>query len=71
MLIIDPSALPGGAGVQIEAAVGQDAGGSGSREGDMNQVIHPAVQQPGQQAGADNSVLRAVLVYASQQCTGS
>jgi hypothetical protein len=71
VLIIDPSALPGGAGVQIGAAVGRDAGGHGLHPADGNQAIHHAVHQPAHQAGADNGALRAVLVYASQQCTGS
>ena len=71
VLIIDPSALPSGAGVQIGAAAGRDAGGRGLPQADANQAIHHAVHQPAHQVGADNSVLRAVLVYASQQCTGS
>jgi hypothetical protein len=69
VLIIDPSALPGGAGVQIGTAVGRDAGGRGLHRADVNQAIHHAVHQPAHQA-AHNSVLRAVLVYASPQCTG-
>jgi hypothetical protein len=70
VLIIDPSALPSGAGVQIGATVGPDAGGRGLHRADVNQAIHQAVHQPAHQVGADNSVLRAVLVYASPQCTG-
>jgi hypothetical protein len=71
VLIIDPSALPSAAGVQIEAAAGRDAGGPSLHRADANQAIHHAVHQPAHQVGAHNSVVRAVLVYASQQCTGS
>jgi hypothetical protein len=71
VLVINPSALPSGAGVQIGATVGKDAGGRGLHRADVNQAIHRAVHQPAHQVGAHNSVLRAVLVYASQQCTGS
>jgi len=71
VLIINPSALPSGVGVQIGATAGRDAGGAGLHRGDENQAVHHAVHQPARQAGAHNSVLRAVLVYASQQCTGS
>jgi hypothetical protein len=70
VLIIHPSALPSGAGVQIGATVGRDAGGRGLHRADVNQAIHQAVHQPAHQVRAHNSVLRAVLVYASQQCTG-
>jgi hypothetical protein len=70
VLIINPSALPSGVGVQIGAAAGRDAGGRGLHRADVNQAIH-AVRQPAHQVGADNSVLRAGLVYASQQCTAS
>jgi len=70
VLIIHPSALPSGAGVQIGATVGRNAGGRGLHRADVNQAIHHAVHQPAHQAGAHNSVLRAVLVYASPQCTG-
>lgn len=71
VLIIRPSALPSGTGVQIEAAAGRDAADHGIHGANVNQAIHHAVHQPAHQAGAHNSVLRAVLVYASQQCTGS
>jgi hypothetical protein len=71
VLVIRPSALPSGAGVQIGAAVGQDTAGRSHRRGDANQVIHHAVHHPAHRTGKDNGVLRAVLVYASQQCTGS
>jgi hypothetical protein len=70
VLIIDPSALPSGAGVQIGAAVGRDAGGRGLHRAAANQAIHHAAHQPAHQVGADNGALRAALVYASQQCTG-
>jgi len=71
VLVIQPSALPSGVGVQLGAAVGRDAGGRGIGRADANQAVHHAVHQPAHQAGAHNSVVRAVLVYASQQCTGS
>jgi hypothetical protein len=71
VLVIHPSALPSGAGVQIGAAVGRDAGGRGPQRADVNQAIHHAVHQPAHQVGSHNSVLSVVLVYASQQCTGS
>lgn len=71
VLTIRPSALPSGAGVQIGATVGRDVGGPGLHQTGVNQAIHHAVHQPTHRVGAHNSVLRAVLVYASQQCTGS
>jgi hypothetical protein len=71
VLIIHPSALPGGAGVQIGAAAGRAAGGRGLHQADVNQAIHHAVHQLAHQVRAHNSVLRPTLVYASQQCTGS
>jgi hypothetical protein len=71
VLIIDPSALPSGVGIQIGSAVGRDPGVSGLHRTDVNQAIHHAVDQPADQAAANNGVLRADLVYASQQCTGS
>lgn len=45
--------------------------GHGSRRASVNQAIRHAAHQPAHQAGARNAVLRAGLVYASQQCTGS
>jgi hypothetical protein len=68
ILIIHPSALPSGAGVQIGAATGQQAGGRGLQAA-ASQAIHHPVHQGG--AGAHNTALRVGLVYASQQCTGS
>lgn len=72
VLTIDPSALPSGAGVQIEAGAGRNAGSRGFHRAGVRQVIHHAVHQPAaHQAGAHHMALRAVLVYASRQCTGS
>jgi len=71
VLIIHPSALPSGAGVQIGATVVRAAEGRGLHRADVNQAIHHAALQPAHQVAAHNGVLRAVLVYASQQCTGS
>ena len=71
VLIIHPSALPSGAGVQIGTTVGRDAGRRGLRRADVNQTIHHAVHQPAHQVGAHSIAVRAVLVHASQQCTGS
>jgi hypothetical protein len=69
ILIIDPSALPSGAGVQIGAATGQQVGDRGLHQAAGNQAIHHSVHQTGSQA--HNVALRVGLVYASQQCTGS
>jgi hypothetical protein len=69
ILIIHSSALPSGAGVQLGAATGQQAGDPGLHQAGGNQTIHQPVQQTG--APADNAALRVGLVYASQQCTGS
>ena len=69
ILIINPSALPSGAGVQIEAATGQQVGDRGLHQGGVNQTIHHSVHQTA--APAHNVALRVGLVYASQQCTGS
>jgi hypothetical protein len=69
ILIIHPSALPSGAGVQIGAATGQQVGDRGSRQAVVNQTIHHSVHQTA--ARAHNVTLRVGLVYASQQCTGS
>ena len=72
VLIIHPSALPSGAGVQIEAATGQQVGDRGLHQAAVNQAIHHSVHQPAhrQAAGAHNVTIRVGLVYASQQCTG-
>jgi hypothetical protein len=69
VLVIHPSALPSGAGVQLGAAAGQQVGDPGLRQSDRNQTIHQPVHQTA--AGAHNVALRVGLVYASQQCTGS
>jgi len=69
VLVIHPSALPSGAGVQIGASVDGRAGDRGLRQVAGNQTVHQPVHQAA--APADNAVLRVGLVYASQQCTGS
>jgi hypothetical protein len=69
ILIIHPSALPSGAGVQIGAAVGQRAGDRGLQQAAGNQTIHLPVHRAA--ARAHNAAIRVGLVYASQQCTGS
>ena len=69
VLVIHPSALPSGAGVQIGAATGQQVGDHGLQQADGNQTVHQPVHQVA--AGAQNVALRVGLVYASQQCTGS
>jgi hypothetical protein len=69
ILVIHPSALPSGAGVQIGAALGQQVGDRGLQQADGNQIVHQPVHQVA--AGARNVALRVGLVYASQQCTGS
>jgi hypothetical protein len=69
ILVIHPSALPSGAGVQIGAATGQQVGDPGPHQAAGNQTIHQPVHQAG--ARAHNVALRVGLVYASQQCTGS
>ncbi len=69
VLVIHPSALPTGAGVQIGASVDGRAGDSGLHNVAGNQTVHKPVHQVG--ALADNTVLRVGVVYASQQCTGS
>jgi hypothetical protein len=73
ILIIHPSALPSGAGVQIGTATGQQVGDRALPQAPGNQTIHHSVHQPVHQvaAGAHNVALRVGLVYASQQCTGS
>jgi hypothetical protein len=69
ILVIHPSALPSGAGVQLGAATGQQAGDPGLHPGGGNRTIHQPVHQTA--ARAQNVALRVDLVYASQQCTGS
>jgi len=69
VLVIHPSALPSGAGVQIGASVDGRAGDGSPHQVAGNQTVHQPVHQVA--ARADNSVLRVGLVYASQQCTGS
>ncbi len=68
VLIIHPSALPSGAGVQIGAATGQQVGDRRLQE-DGNQTVHLPVHRVA--APATNVALRVGLVYVSQQCTGS
>jgi hypothetical protein len=69
VLVIHPSALPTGAGVQIGTSVAARAGDRGLHHVVGNQTVHQPVQQVA--ALADNTVLRVGLVYTSQQCTGS
>jgi hypothetical protein len=69
VLIIDPSAIPSGAGVQIGTATGQQAGNHRRPLASGNQTIIQPVHRAA--AGAANTALRVGLVYASQQCTGS
>jgi hypothetical protein len=69
VLVIHPSALPSGAGVQIGASAGGRAGDGGLHQVAGNQTVHQPVHRVA--ALADNTVLRVGLVYASQQCTGS
>jgi hypothetical protein len=69
VLVIHPSALPSGAGVQIGASVDGRTGDRGLHQVAGNQTVHQPVHQVA--ARADNTVLRVSLVYASQQCTGS
>jgi hypothetical protein len=69
VLVIYPSALPRGAGVQIGASVDGRTGDRGLHQVAGNQTVHQPVHQVA--ALADNTVLRVGLVNASQQCTGS
>jgi hypothetical protein len=69
ILVIHPSALPSGAGVQLGAATGQQVGDPGLHQAGGNQTIHQPVHQTAPRA--HNVALRVGLVYASQQCTGS
>ena len=69
VLVINPSAVPSGAGVEIGASVGGRAGDRGLHQASVNQTVHQPVHQVA--ARADNGVLRVGLVYVSQQCTGS
>ena len=69
VLVIDPSALPSGAGVRIGASVDGRAGGRGLHQVAGNQTVHQPVHRVAALAG--NTALRVGLVYASQQCTGS
>jgi hypothetical protein len=73
VLVIHPSALPTGAGVEIGASVAGRAGDRGRHQVAGNQTVHHIARQPVHQVAAlaDNSVLLVGLVYASQQCTGS
>jgi hypothetical protein len=69
VLVIHPSALPRGAGVQIGTSVDERAGDTGLHQVAGNQTVHQPVHQVAALAG--NTVLRVGLVYASQECTGS
>lgn len=69
VLVIHPSALPSGAGVQIGASAGGRAGDGSAYQVAGNHTVHQPVHRVA--ALADNTVLRVGLVYASQQCTGS
>jgi hypothetical protein len=69
VLVIHPSALPSGAGVQLGASVDGRTGDRGFHQVAGNQTVHQPVHQVAARAG--NTVLRVGLVYASQQCTGS
>jgi hypothetical protein len=71
VLVIDPSALPSGAGVQIGASVDAGAGDGSPRQVAGNQTVHQPVHQVAGAAQAGNAVLRLGLVYTSQPCTGS
>ena len=69
VLVIHPSALPNGAGVEIGASVDGRTGDGGLHQVAGNQTVHQPVHRVAAQT--DNGVLRVGLVYASQQCTGS
>ena len=69
VLVIHPSAIPSGAGVQIGASVGGRVGDGSPHQVAGNQTVHQPVHQVAARAG--NTVLRVGLVYASQQCTGN
>jgi hypothetical protein len=69
VLTINPSALPRGAGVLLEAAFGGQAGDRAAVHQTINHAVHQPVHRVA--AGADNGVLRVGLVSVSQQCTGS
>jgi hypothetical protein len=69
VLVINPSALPSGEGVQIGASVGAQAGGGDLHQVSGNRTVHQAVHHAASET--DNGVIRVRLVYASQQCTGS
>jgi hypothetical protein len=73
VLVIHPSALPSGAGVQIGASRDGRAADRGLHQVAGNQTVHHIARQPVHRAAAraDNTVLRVGLVYTSQQCTGS
>jgi hypothetical protein len=60
ILVIHPSAIPSGAGVQIGAAVDQQVADRGLYPAAVNQAIHHAVHQPVHQVAArgPNGVIR-------------
>jgi hypothetical protein len=69
VLVIHPSALPSGVGVQIGASVDGSAADRGLHQVAGSQTVHQSVHQVASSAG--NDAIRVGLVYASQQCTGS
>jgi hypothetical protein len=69
VLVIDPSAIPSGVGIQIGASVAGHPGDDGLHQLAGNQTVHQPVSRVA--SGAGNEVLRVGLVSASQQCTGS
>jgi hypothetical protein len=69
VLTINPSALPSGAGVLLEASFGRQAGDGAAVHQTINHAVHQPVHQVAARAG--NGVLRVGLVSVSQQCTGS
>jgi hypothetical protein len=69
VIIISPSAVPSGAGVQIGTATGRPVGDRDLYDGAANQVIRRSVHHAA--AGTGTIALRVGLVYASQQCTGN
>jgi hypothetical protein len=71
VLVINPSALPGGEGVQIGASVGGHAGDGSTHHVAGSETVHKPVHHVAAQGDGGNGVVRVRLVYASQQCTGS
>jgi hypothetical protein len=69
VLVINPSALPSGEGVQIGASVDGRAGDGSRHHMAGGETVHQPVHHVAAHGG--NGVIRVRLVYASQQCTGS